>query len=181
MMCWNWIDSSRKREALTISCPRTRHTVPSAVHGRAWTKNRENNPMQSRVDPGSQHSCCASGQEKKGPNLISSRSIRRPPTHRTDGSPNGGFTDLDVTGDEHAPEAPELQVFVWRPGCRPRREMLSELQDFRKGPRDLRRVSRPANGLATRMQRTSSGYRPGHFQRVPRVSSANPPSAATCP
>jgi quinoprotein glucose dehydrogenase len=25
-------------------------TVPSAVHGRAWTKNRENNPMQSRVD-----------------------------------------------------------------------------------------------------------------------------------
>src|SRR6267154_6269277 len=21
MMCWNWIDSSRKREALTISCP----------------------------------------------------------------------------------------------------------------------------------------------------------------
>jgi hypothetical protein len=22
-----------------------------------WTKNRENNPMQSRVDPGSQHSC----------------------------------------------------------------------------------------------------------------------------
>jgi hypothetical protein len=104
--------------------------------------------MQSRVDPGSQHSCCAaSGQEKKGPNLISSRSraiqclrpalgetfqfklqtrfaphfrvvrkrervsahIRRPPTRRTDGSPMGGFTDLDVTGDEHAPEAPELR------------------------------------------------------------------------
>jgi hypothetical protein len=38
---------------------RTRHTVPSAVHGGAWTKNRENNPMQSRVNPGSQHSCCA--------------------------------------------------------------------------------------------------------------------------
>jgi hypothetical protein len=56
----------------------TRHTVPSAVHGRAWTKNRENNPMQSRVNPGSQHSCCAaSGREKKNapsswpqPNLI---------------------------------------------------------------------------------------------------------------
>jgi hypothetical protein len=28
---------------------------------------------------------------------------------RTDGSPMGGFTDLDVTGDEHAPEAPELR------------------------------------------------------------------------
>src|SRR6266705_5493231 len=59
MMCWNWIDSSRKREALTISCPGPGHTVPSAVHGRAWTKNRENNPMQSRVNPGSQHSCRA--------------------------------------------------------------------------------------------------------------------------
>jgi hypothetical protein len=30
---------------------RTRHGVPSPVHGRAWTRNRENNPMQSRVDP----------------------------------------------------------------------------------------------------------------------------------
>src|SRR5260370_24295851 len=59
MMCWNWIDWSRKREALTNLVSRTRHTVPSAVHGRAWTKNRENNPMQSRVNPGSQHSCCA--------------------------------------------------------------------------------------------------------------------------
>src|ERR1700675_4662788 len=63
MMCWNWIDSSRKCEALTISCP-TRHSVPSAVQGRAWTKNRENNPMQSRVDPGSQHSCCVRGRRK---------------------------------------------------------------------------------------------------------------------
>jgi hypothetical protein len=55
---------------------RTRHSVPSAVRGRAWTKNRENNPMQSRADPGSQHSCCAASGagEEKGPNLISSRS-----------------------------------------------------------------------------------------------------------
>jgi hypothetical protein len=53
---------------------RTRHSVPSAVHGRAWTKNRENNPMQSSVDPGSQHSCSAvcGGRKIKGPNLISS-------------------------------------------------------------------------------------------------------------
>src|SRR6266567_4295746 len=44
----------------------TARAVPSAVHGRAWTKNSENNPMQSRVNPGSQHSCCAaSGREKK--------------------------------------------------------------------------------------------------------------------
>jgi hypothetical protein len=26
-------------------------SAPSAVHGRAWTKNRENNPMQSKADP----------------------------------------------------------------------------------------------------------------------------------
>jgi hypothetical protein len=43
-------------------------------------KNRENNPMQSRVEPGSQQPCCAaSGARKKNapssrPHLISSRS-----------------------------------------------------------------------------------------------------------
>jgi hypothetical protein len=38
-------------------------------------KNLENNPMQSKVDPGSQRSCRdASGAgEEKGPNLISSQ------------------------------------------------------------------------------------------------------------
>src|SRR5712664_2891311 len=59
--------------ALTISCPGPGIAVPSAVQGRAWTKNRENNPMQSRVDPGSQHSCCATsgaGEERPQPNLI---------------------------------------------------------------------------------------------------------------
>ena len=34
-----------------FSCPGPGNSVPSAVHGRAWTKNRENNPMQSRADP----------------------------------------------------------------------------------------------------------------------------------
>src|SRR3979490_2856428 len=67
MMCWNWIDSSRKREALTNDLvSRTRHTVPSAVHGRAWTKNRENNPMQSRRTRQSAPSGDpAAGREKK--------------------------------------------------------------------------------------------------------------------
>src|SRR5712671_7767680 len=49
-----------------------------AVHRRARTQNRENNPMQSRLGSGSQHSCCvASGaREEKWsvvtaqPNLI---------------------------------------------------------------------------------------------------------------
>jgi hypothetical protein len=44
---------------------RTRHSVPSAVHGRAWTKNRENNPMQSKVDPGSQTRAALHRTEEK--------------------------------------------------------------------------------------------------------------------
>jgi hypothetical protein len=40
-----------------VICPsgnfvsRTRHSARSAVHRGAWTKNRENNPMQSKADP----------------------------------------------------------------------------------------------------------------------------------
>jgi hypothetical protein len=77
MMCWNWIDSSRKREALTISCPGP--GIPSLRRCTAGLdKNRENNPMQSKVNPGSQHSCCAASgaREEKcavvmaQPNLI---------------------------------------------------------------------------------------------------------------
>ena len=51
-----------------------------AVHRRAQTQNRENNPMQSRLGPGLQRSCgLRPGHEKKNgpssrPNLISSRS-----------------------------------------------------------------------------------------------------------
>jgi hypothetical protein len=53
-----------------------------AVHRRAQTQNRENNPMQSRLGPGSQHSCgLRPGHEKKNgpssrpqPNLILPRS-----------------------------------------------------------------------------------------------------------
>src|ERR1700683_2557073 len=52
------------------------HRSKSAQLLPAWTKNRENNPMQSRGDPDSQHSCCAASGagEEKGSNLISSRS-----------------------------------------------------------------------------------------------------------
>src|SRR3979409_881889 len=69
MMCWSWIDSSRKARGPNDLVARAWHSAPSAVHGGAWTKNLENNPMQSRVDPGSQHSCCATSgaQEKNGP------------------------------------------------------------------------------------------------------------------
>ena len=54
MMCWSWIDWSRKREALTISCP-DRALRPFGGARQGLDKNRENNPMQSKVDPGSQH------------------------------------------------------------------------------------------------------------------------------
>ena len=46
---------------------------------RSILENRENNPMQSKMGPSSQHSCCvAFGHEKKNgpssrPSLISSR------------------------------------------------------------------------------------------------------------
>jgi hypothetical protein len=69
MMCWGWIDSSRNARGTNDLVSRTRHSAPSAVHGGAWTKNRENNPMQSRGDPGSRHSCCATARarEKNAP------------------------------------------------------------------------------------------------------------------
>jgi hypothetical protein len=57
----------------------TQRSACSAVHRGAQTQNRENNPMQSRMAPGSQRSCgFRPGHEKKmvrchGPNLISSR------------------------------------------------------------------------------------------------------------
>jgi len=59
------IDSSRKREALTISCP-DRHTVLRRCTA-GLDKNRENNPMQSRVNPGSQHCLlrCVWAREEK--------------------------------------------------------------------------------------------------------------------
>src|ERR1700731_4099379 len=71
MMCWSWIDSSCKREALTISCP----GPGIASLGGAWTKNREINPMQSRMAPGPQHSSALGpgAREEKSPNLIPSR------------------------------------------------------------------------------------------------------------
>jgi hypothetical protein len=48
-----------------------------AVHRGAWTQNRENNPMQSRMGTGTR-AALRPGHEKKngrrhGPNLISSR------------------------------------------------------------------------------------------------------------
>ena len=57
---------------------RTQRSASSAVHRGAQTQNRENNPMQSRMGPGSQRSCgLRPGHEKKNgpssrpqPNLI---------------------------------------------------------------------------------------------------------------
>jgi hypothetical protein len=45
MMRWSWIDSSRKREALTNDLvSRTRHSVPSAVHGQGLDKKSRKQP-----------------------------------------------------------------------------------------------------------------------------------------
>jgi hypothetical protein len=77
MMCWGWIDSSRKREALSISCPGP-DIAPLGGARQGLDKNRENNPMQSRDEPDSQHPCCAASGARKNkgsvvmapPNLI---------------------------------------------------------------------------------------------------------------
>jgi hypothetical protein len=79
-MCWNWIDSSRKREALTISCPGP--GIPSlrrctAGPGQKIAKTTpckvERTPARSTpaaLRPGARRKM----RRRHGPNLISSRS-----------------------------------------------------------------------------------------------------------
>src|SRR5450756_350681 len=66
--------SSRTRETLTISCPGPGIAFLRPCTAGPGHQNRENNPMQSRMDPGSQYSCSAAswaGEEKRPqPNLI---------------------------------------------------------------------------------------------------------------
>jgi len=72
---WSWIDSSRKREALTISCPgpgiaslRRRKAGPGQKIAKTTPCKVEWTPARSTL------TALRPGQEKKGPNLISSRS-----------------------------------------------------------------------------------------------------------
>src|SRR5882762_9996623 len=83
MMCWSWIDSSRKREALTISCPgpgiaslrrckagpgqKIAKTTPCKVE---WTPARS---TPAALRPGARRKM----RRRHGPNLISSRSSLR--------------------------------------------------------------------------------------------------------
>src|SRR6267142_617498 len=75
MMCWSWIDSSRKREALTISCPgpgiaslRLCKAGPGQKVAKTTSCKVEWTPARSTL------AALLPGQ-KKGPNLISSRSM----------------------------------------------------------------------------------------------------------
>src|SRR3981081_1644295 len=87
-MGWSGIDSPQARSTDDLVSRTQRSASASAftrvfdtlwaVHRRARTQNRENNPMQSKMGPGSQHSCCVAfgAREEKWsvvtarPNLI---------------------------------------------------------------------------------------------------------------
>src|SRR6267142_7218270 len=76
MMCWSWIDSSRKREALTISCPGPGIASLRRCKAGPGQKIAKTTPCKVEWTPArSTLAALRPGQEKKGPNLISSRSI----------------------------------------------------------------------------------------------------------
>src|SRR5882672_2715551 len=78
MMCWSWIDSSRKREALTISCPGPGIASLRRCKAGPGQKIAKTTPCKVEWTPArSTLAALRPGQEKKGPNLISSRSRTR--------------------------------------------------------------------------------------------------------
>src|SRR4030081_1121870 len=70
MMYWNWIDWSRKREALTISCPGP--GIPSLRRCKAGPGQKIAKTTPCKVEWTPQHSCCAASGAEEGPqpNLI---------------------------------------------------------------------------------------------------------------
>ena len=80
-MCWSWIDSSRKREALTISCPGPGIASLRRCKAGPGQKIAKTTPCKVEWTPArSTLAALRPGQEKKGPNLISSRSSFTKPT-----------------------------------------------------------------------------------------------------
>jgi len=79
MMCWSWIDSSRKREALTISCPGPGIASLRRCKAGPGQKIAKTTPCKVEWTPArSTLAALRPGHEKKGPNLIPSRSTRFP-------------------------------------------------------------------------------------------------------
>src|SRR6266850_5950838 len=75
MMCWSWIDSSRKRKALTISCPGPGIASLRRCKAGPGQKIAKTTPCKVEWTPArSTLAALRPRQEKKGPNLISSRS-----------------------------------------------------------------------------------------------------------
>jgi hypothetical protein len=74
-MCWSWIDSSRKREALTIPCPGPGIASLRRCKAGPGQKIAKTTPCKVEWTPArSTLAAPPAGREKKGLNLISSRS-----------------------------------------------------------------------------------------------------------
>jgi hypothetical protein len=74
MMCWSWIDSSRKREALTISCPGPGIASLRRCKAGPGQKIAKTTPCKVEWTPARSTLAALRPGQKKGPNLISSRS-----------------------------------------------------------------------------------------------------------
>jgi hypothetical protein len=73
-MCWSWIDSSRKREALTISCPGPGIASLRRCKAGPGPKIAKTTPCKVEWTPARSTLAARRPGQKKGPNLISSRS-----------------------------------------------------------------------------------------------------------
>jgi hypothetical protein len=74
MMCWSWIDSSRKREALTISCPGPGIASLRRCKAGPGQKIAKTTPCKVEWTPARSTLAALRPGQEKGPNLISSRS-----------------------------------------------------------------------------------------------------------
>jgi len=87
-MCWSWIDSSRKREALTISCPGPGIASLRRCKAGPGQKIAKTTPCKVEWTPARSTLAALRPGQKKGPNLISSRSSR--PRHDGNSSQQHG-------------------------------------------------------------------------------------------
>src|ERR1700704_762227 len=87
MMCWSWIDSSRKCEALTISCPGPGITSLRRCTAGPGRKIAKTTPCKVEWTPARSTLAALRPGQKKGPNLISSRSSVGRVARRDDGWP----------------------------------------------------------------------------------------------
>src|SRR5258705_6695008 len=82
MMCWSWIDSSRKREALTILCPGPGIASLRRCKAGPGQKIAKTTPCKVEWTPARSTLAALRPGQKKGPNLISSALTSEIPLYR---------------------------------------------------------------------------------------------------